>query len=780
MTLRRLLFAAAVPCLVAPALPAGTIGGVLFADRNRNGRYDPGEMPLAQVEVQLYGQDGAVRAATRSNDQGQYRFTDLEDGSYVVSARPGPGWRASLQDRTADLPPVPDLPFGRPRFASMPGLVDALVARSGVSRDYRHVALGDSIGFGFNFCGSFYGRFGYIEPATERLRRATAGRVITDKQAILGHTTAQLLDPGLGPNSSTLENDVFYAIRQAAPLVSISIGGNDFLDAEGGGDSALAAAIVRARQNLQEILSALVTGLPDGEAEINTVYDDLEGGDAAHNVWVPIWDQMLREQAWGQVRRVLLAEIYPEYAHEDNGQIRGQTGLICHLLGLDGIHPSNFGYRLHEEKLWQAFGGVTIHDQDRLDLDLGYLEMAGGRLPTRTVDVGGNTTNDRLALMPDGVGALVSASDAEFRVTQFTAPPRATRGPADVESSAIAQAVLKVRYRTLGAPVDDHYAIEASIDGTFQTPGKTPSTWNTILPVVGSSGEDGAEWLVFPYQPTFRTVAAPLYLGAPRDARASLNWDDLKTLSVRVVTHAVNTPDAYAIELDAAWIEIATMPAGTPYARQEPRWRAGLPRLLATDPAEAARRLRSAIDRGEVDAELVAQLGELARPDDVAALRALSTHGDPMVRASALRALSSATDAAVDLAAATQDPAAPVRLAAAAELARRTAANRTDLLATLARDPSPRVRRTAATATDVPAALLRDLLGDADEGVRVVAAAGLLERGDASGWSLLASAMARSSGPLASRMRSPWHRCGSSRWCAPRTATARRRSRACA
>jgi HEAT repeat protein len=741
-------FAAAISLLlIAATLRAGSIGGILYDDRNRNGHRDATELLLANVEVELYGNEGSVRRTTFTDTHGSYRFTNLSNGNYVVSARPGPGWRASLQDRGADPAPVPHFPFGRTRYASLPTLVDTLVSRVGVSDDYRHVALGDSIAFGFNFCGSFFGNHGYIEPVTERLREATAGHVITDKQAILGHATAQLLDPGIGPDSNVFENDVFYAIRQRAPLVSISIGGNDFLDAEAGGDAALAAAIVQARQNLQEILSALDTGMVDGETILNTVYDNLQGADALHNTWAPLWNQMLREQAWGQERRAAIAEIYPEYAHEEGGQILGQPGLICRFLGVDGIHPTGIGYQVHGEKLWQAMGGVTLHDDDRLDLDLGYVAMAGTRLPVATQDVTGQTWNDRFALAIDNVGALVPSADAEFRVNAFLGPAHPTQRPMDVTTSELAQAVLKVRYRTLGAPVDDYYVIEASVDGSFAAPGSTPSTWNTILPVVGSSGNDGAERLVFPYQPTWRTVAAPLYVGAPRDARTTLTWDDLKTLTVRVVTHAVNTPDAYAIELDAAWVEYTTMPQGTSYAGLAPDWRTTLPRLLATDRGRARDVLHRAIERGEVDAEVARSFGDVARDADAPVLRALARHRDPMVRAHALHALALHDATPADLAAAAADPDAQVRVVAAQGLAGLTPERRSTLLASLVRDPEARVRRAAILASGATEALLRDRLGDESAAVRSAAATVLLERGDSSGWSILCDALADAERP---------------------------------
>src|SRR5262249_45600429 len=154
------------------------------------------------------------------------------------------------------------------------------------------------------------------------------------------------------------------------------------------------------------------------------------------------------------------------------------------------------GYDVHEEKLWQSWGGVTLAGgSSRRDLNLGYVHIQGERLATRYRDVTGNTVDPELALARDGVRALIPSNNAEFRGEVFSAPRNgAAHASRDLGDADLGQAVLKVHYRTRGAPVDDHYTIEASLDGTFTDPGSTSSTWNTILPLVGSSGNDGAEW----------------------------------------------------------------------------------------------------------------------------------------------------------------------------------------------------------------------------------------------------------------------------------------------
>ncbi len=643
--------------LLATSGQAATLGGVVFEDRDRSGVFDGTDTPLRNARVLLVGVEGSVVRQTRSAVDGTWSFIDLPDGDYVVSIE-ARGFRHSLPDPSAVASPIPDFPFGSPRYSTF----ERLVRQLRTSSSFTHIGLGDSIGFGFNFCGSLLGEDGYFEPTTSRLGDAAAPPVVADKQSIPGHETNDLLEPGASGDFPFTNNDIFYTIDEGADLVSISIGGNDFLGAEDGGDPAVASALVTARRNIQEILSSLVTELPDASIEINTVYDNEEGGDGLHNVWVPIWDQVLRETAWAQDRPVRIAEIYPEYRHDAEGTPLGEPGLICNdLFGFDGIHPTNSGYDVHEQKLWQSIGGVTLAGADRLDVNTGFQRPRRLLLPLAFDDVTGDTVNPTDALSTDDVGALVPSDNAEFRVETFLNNPPGALG--------LLQALVKVRYRTTGAPIDDFYRIEASIDGTFSAPGSTPSTWNTILPIVGSSGNGSAEILAYPDQPNFRTVAAPLYLGAPTSNAGTLDWPDLQSLSVRVVTTAVGSPDAFSVELDSAWVEaFTTLPGGSVARQTSPTpVRSGAPRarpsrdteellaeLAKVAPHPAA--LDQLVLRAGVETQLVAAvqsrdrisapraaklLGrrEAASLDVLAALRGALAAELPALRAAAIDAL---------------------------------------------------------------------------------------------------------------------------------------------
>ncbi len=133
---------------------AGSLGGVVFEDRNRNGIFDAEEPPLAGLRILLMGAEGTALQLAQTGQDGSYLFADLPEGSYVLSVPQNANLRASLPQLTADPAPIPDFPFGRPRYASMPKLVRNLRQATSGQFSFRHVALGDSIGFGFNFGSS--------------------------------------------------------------------------------------------------------------------------------------------------------------------------------------------------------------------------------------------------------------------------------------------------------------------------------------------------------------------------------------------------------------------------------------------------------------------------------------------------------------------------------------------------------------------------------------------------------------------------------------------------
>lgn len=546
-----LVFVTLASGLAGPRAPAQAVNGTVFADLNRNGVQDFGEPALANVPVTLFGSHGTIDVLTSTGSDGTFSFNVVSGLDLVLDVQPGDPWRESFQDLGGDPDPIPDFPQGRRR----PGAGNLLVSNLRAATQaipLVHVALGDSIAFGFNLCDSPTGQNDYVTPLTARLDNA-AVHAILNKLAVPGYETKDLL-------ISSHSGSIFDAINAGAGLVSISIGGNDFLNDDG--NTALTAAnLVAARQNVQEILSTLESALPSADVVLNTVYDNKGGGDSFHNLWAPIWDEALRDSAWGQERRVQIAEIWPDYDHLDpfNSQHYGEKNLICIAFGLDGIHPKKTGYQLHQQKVWQGIGGVTSAATTETR-NFGFVQRMETRYPTQWNDVGGGASNEADALTQDDVGAIIPGGNQELRLFGFDATPR----------GLLAQVVVRVRYRTSAPPTDDYYRFEASVDGTFSAPGADSNSWNTVVPIVGGSG-NGCPVLAYPDQPAWREVSALVTKGTPIDGRPTLSWQDLANLTVRIQGTAVGAADNFNVEWDVTSIDLYGIPPYTMFLSGSPK-----------------------------------------------------------------------------------------------------------------------------------------------------------------------------------------------------------------
>lgn len=67
--------------------PPVMVSGRVFADNNGNDRIDAGDEPLEGVTIHLLDASGARIASTTTNDQGLYRFENLEPGLYGIEER---------------------------------------------------------------------------------------------------------------------------------------------------------------------------------------------------------------------------------------------------------------------------------------------------------------------------------------------------------------------------------------------------------------------------------------------------------------------------------------------------------------------------------------------------------------------------------------------------------------------------------------------------------------------------------------------------------------------
>jgi len=583
----RAVFLLVLGAALCAAPVAAQVSGKVFEDRDGDGILDPGEPPLEGVSVSLFGTrgaGGAVDQAATTGSDGAYGFAP-GNGCYLVAPTDPPGWRLS-RPREDGFPEGTALfaqPVGQPRFAKLDQGIANL--KSGA---LRYTSMGDSIAWNFNFCG-YTSSFWYSKELRSRLAcTAPAASVTLDQAAVKGEHTDDLL-----VDESNDLNNVFRVIEIQPELISISIIGNDLLDVDPGSGPTQAeinravAEVLDARQNLQEELSVLVSAVPGADIVLNTLYDNeayncYTGSPSDfHRTWIPIVSRILRDVAWGQTRRVSNAEVAAEFAHEDQlGACTGFDGLICRdIFGLDQIHPTNAGYEVVLEKLWEGVGGANLGTRDVLDrgllsgVDYGYLRKVRRLLP-RTWE----TRN----------GALVESPEAALDDQDGGAPARITLGSGAEElrlhgfadwydEIQIVRVIAGVRYRTTGAVADDFYRMEASVDDRFRPdPGfdYSPTDWNFYTPIVGGGGPNqppenpdypGARVLALPDVPTFREASATLTKnpelppGAADYVWPAVTHEELATATVRVASAPVAATagnDGYAIELDYAWLDL--------------------------------------------------------------------------------------------------------------------------------------------------------------------------------------------------------------------------------
>ena len=103
-TIALIVPAVLVGYVVSPPAQASTasLTGATFRDDNRNGTFDPGEVPLANQHLYVFNSAGALTAQTLSDASGAYAVTGLAADTYMVSYDPDLWWtmRADLVPTT--------------------------------------------------------------------------------------------------------------------------------------------------------------------------------------------------------------------------------------------------------------------------------------------------------------------------------------------------------------------------------------------------------------------------------------------------------------------------------------------------------------------------------------------------------------------------------------------------------------------------------------------------------------------------------------------------------
>lgn len=80
----------------------GSIGNFVWLDNNNNGVQDNGENGMDEVRVELLNGEGEVVAATTTNPDGSYAFTNLPPGEYSIGVVPPSGYGIGPYKATLD------------------------------------------------------------------------------------------------------------------------------------------------------------------------------------------------------------------------------------------------------------------------------------------------------------------------------------------------------------------------------------------------------------------------------------------------------------------------------------------------------------------------------------------------------------------------------------------------------------------------------------------------------------------------------------------------------
>ena len=199
-----------------------------------------------------------------------------------------------------------------------------MAAFSGAAQGKTYLVLGDSIGYGA----------GISNP-----QEANYGRIVADtngfiyyNNAVNGHRSVDLL------RLLTSSGEVIGNV-QKADIISISIGGNDFLrgnlagvirDVQNGDLSSAQAVIAALKENFNAIIERIRALNPNAVILMQTQYNPLEGK--------PLGD--VYDVAIGMINDMVLDEQDGRYEIVDNfSAFRGKEGLIA----FDNIHPNAAG-----------------------------------------------------------------------------------------------------------------------------------------------------------------------------------------------------------------------------------------------------------------------------------------------------------------------------------------------------------------------------------------------------------------------------------------------------
>lgn len=233
-----------------------------------------------------------------------------------------------------------------------------------------YLALGDSVAYGIGapnpieqgYAGLFYSNY---------LKRLQPDLQFYRNFAVPGETSASFITSTNKNNKSQLTraleefDNAAKEGRRISPL-SLTIGGNDMLDARGKANPEREKALARFETNLVRILDALKAKAGAADFFITTYYNPYaysSGGTDTEAEWLARFNNVIQKQA--QSRNIKVVDFFTPIA----GQERQLT-----WIGFGDVHPRPDGYSLLARALWQLSG----YDKEAPKLTLTYTPLPAG------------------------------------------------------------------------------------------------------------------------------------------------------------------------------------------------------------------------------------------------------------------------------------------------------------------------------------------------------------------------------------------------------------------
>ncbi len=341
-------------------------------------------------------------------------------------------------------------------------------APQGIGDEY--LALGDSVAYGvgaptpgeLGYAGLFYNNY---------LKRAKPGLSVYRDLGIPGETSTSFFEAKRGKSQYQRALDEIDAAKDSGKLISpisLTLGGNDMLDARSKSEAERDIALSKFEANFSRALDGLKERTGGKSDLIVTTYFNpyiyQTGGEDSETAWVRRFNDSIRRLAIE--RGVRVADFFtPLFKQEGN----------LTWIKFGDVHPNGAGYALLAQTLWQSSG----YDRVGPNLRLSYNSLPesrkvfpGERYSFKIV-AEDNISSDKLAETP-GAGNLtaVLTLDKEPKIALASVPARLLTNRAIPEFTYILDtAGLASGPHTLRFEAADVAGNSSSLELTFEVSG---------------------------------------------------------------------------------------------------------------------------------------------------------------------------------------------------------------------------------------------------------------------------------------------------------------------